>query len=89
MRRCRLPAAAPAKRTEGGAGFVAGYWVRVAENRGTSVIAFESEEAARGAADRIVTPPSEAATVDSVEVGEVVAHARWLPFLGSPRGHFP
>jgi hypothetical protein len=56
-------------------GFVAGYWVRVAENRGASIVAFESEEAAQAAAERIATRPPEAVTVDSVEVGEVVAHA--------------
>jgi phosphoribosylamine-glycine ligase len=56
-------------------GFVAGYWVRVAENRRASVVAFESEETARAAAERVATRPPEAATIDSVEVGEVVAHA--------------
>jgi heme-degrading monooxygenase HmoA len=56
-------------------GFVAGYWVRVAENRGASVVAFESEEAAQAAAERVATRPPEAVTVDSVEVGDVVAHA--------------
>jgi hypothetical protein len=56
-------------------GFVAGYWVRVAEDQGTSVIVFESEEAARSVADQIPTPPAEAATINSTEVGEVVEHA--------------
>ena len=56
-------------------GFVAGYWVRVEENTGNSVIVFESEDAARQMADQIQTPPPEAATIESVTVGEVVAHA--------------
>lgn len=54
-------------------GFVAGYWVRLSEDKGTSVVAFESEEAARAAADRIEPPPT--VTFDSVEVGEVVGNA--------------
>jgi precorrin-2 methylase len=54
-------------------GFVAGYWVALNENTGTSLVVFESEEAARAAAERI-QPPSEV-TLDSVEVGEVVAKA--------------
>jgi len=54
-------------------GFVAGYWVRVAENKGVSVVAFESEDAARQAADQL--PPGEFVNFDSVEVGEVVASA--------------
>jgi hypothetical protein len=61
-------------------GFVGGYWVRVRENQGRSVIVFESEEAARRMADQIQSPqiqspPDEAVTLDSVDVGEVVAHA--------------
>jgi hypothetical protein len=56
-------------------GFVAGYWVRVAEDKGASMLVFESEEAARAAAERIVPPEGGAVTPDSVAVGEVVAHA--------------
>ena len=56
-------------------GFVAGYWVRVQENQGRSVVAFDSEEAARGVADQIQSQQQEAVTVESVDVGEVVAHA--------------
>ena len=54
-------------------GFVAGYWVRVAENKGVSVVVFESEDAAGQAADQV--PPGEFVNFDSVEVGEVVASA--------------
>lgn len=56
-------------------GFVAGYWMRPAENRGWSVILFESEEAARAAGEVVESQPPEAVTVDSVQVQEVVAHA--------------
>jgi hypothetical protein len=54
-------------------GFVAGYWVQLENDKGTSIAVFESEEAARGFASGI-QPPS-AVTLDSVQVGEVVAHA--------------
>lgn len=55
-------------------GFVAGYWVRLDEDRGTAVVVFESEDAARSAAAE-ARPPGELMTFNSVEVGEVVANA--------------
>jgi hypothetical protein len=55
-------------------GFVAGYWVRLDGGRGTAVVAFESEDAARSAAAE-AQPPGDLMTFDSVEVGEVVANA--------------
>jgi hypothetical protein len=48
-------------------------WVRLSEDKGCSVVAFESEDAARAAAAQIQPPPD--VTLDSVEVGEVVANA--------------
>jgi len=57
-------------------GFVAGYWVRDGgEGRGT--IVFESEDAARGAAERIRERVGDnpGVTLNSVTVGEVVANA--------------
>jgi hypothetical protein len=54
-------------------GFVAGYWVNLSGNRGTSIVVFESEEAARAAAG--ARPPGEFVSFDSVEVGEVIASA--------------
>ena len=54
-------------------GFVAGYWVRVADDRGSSVVVFESEDAANAAREQIQPPPN--VTIESAEVGEVVAHA--------------
>jgi len=58
-------------------GFIAGYWTRSEDNRGSSLIAFESEDAARGAAQMIQSqaPPSDAVTLEGVEVREVVASA--------------
>jgi hypothetical protein len=58
----------------GSPGFVAGYWVGLPGGRGTSVVVFESEEAAKTAAAQ-AQPPGEFVTFDSVEVGEVVASA--------------
>ena len=61
-------------RVSGAPGFVAAYWVRLEGTTGNSVMVFESEDAARAVAAQIESP-SEAITVDSVEVGEVVANA--------------
>ena len=55
-------------------GFVAGYWVRFGGGRGTAVVVFESEDAARSAAAE-ARPPGDLMTFDSVEVGEIVANA--------------
>jgi hypothetical protein len=55
-------------------GFVAGYWVRLdGERQGASVIVFDSEDNARSAADRF--QPPEGVTLESMDVGEVVASA--------------
>jgi hypothetical protein len=55
-------------------GFVSGQWVRLGETTGTSMLTFESEEAARAAAEmlRANPPGGDAITIDSVEFGEVV-----------------
>ena len=55
-------------------GFIAGYWVQTGENHGTSVIVFESEEDVRRVVDQ-PAPETGALTVESVEVGQVVAQA--------------
>ena len=60
-------------RVSGAPGLVAGYWVRLAENRGTSVVVFESGEAARAMAEQVTPAPDGSVTADSIEVGEVVA----------------
>lgn len=63
-------------RASGTPGFVAGYWVRGEGNAGHAVIVFESEDVAREvAATRIAPAPDGATEVESVEVGEVLAHA--------------
>ena len=55
-------------------GFVAAQWVRLGENAGTSMLTFETEEAARAAAEQLrANPPGgDAITIDTIEVGEVV-----------------
>jgi len=57
-------------------GVVAAYWLRSQDDRGMSVIVCESEEAARGLARHIEAagPPTDAVTLDGVDVREVVAH---------------
>jgi hypothetical protein len=64
-------------RASGAPGFVAGYWTRGEDNSGMSMIVFESEDAANGAAQMIQSQgsPSDAVTVEGVEVRSVVAHA--------------
>ena len=55
-------------------GFVAGYWVRLeGGDQGRATVVFESEDAARGARDQI--QPAPGVTLESVDVGEVVANA--------------
>jgi len=56
-------------------GIVAAYWVKLEGNEGTSMLVFESEEAARAMAEQVKPPPSGAVSLDSVQVGEVVEHA--------------
>lgn len=55
-------------------GFVAGYWTRK-ENTGLSMIIFESEDAANGAAERLQESPPQHVTIEEVELREVTAHA--------------
>jgi heme-degrading monooxygenase HmoA len=58
-------------------GFVAGYWVRLDGDEGNSVIVFESEDAARAAAERIRenVGSNPGVKLNDVTVGEVVANA--------------
>jgi hypothetical protein len=55
-------------------GVVAGYWTRSDATDGLSMVLFESEETARAAADQVPQMISEALTLESVEVREVVAN---------------
>jgi heme-degrading monooxygenase HmoA len=57
-------------------GFVKGYWCRADDGtRGRSIIVFESEAAAKAAADQVLAPPDSAVTLESVEVFRVLAEA--------------
>ena len=62
-------------RVAGTPGFVAGYWIALAGNRGTSTILFDSEAAAQGLVTMVHAAPTGGVRVDSVEVGEVIAQA--------------
>jgi heme-degrading monooxygenase HmoA len=58
-------------------GLVNAYWLRSRDNRGMSVIVFETEEAAQALARTIEAegPPTDAVTINSIEIREVVAQA--------------
>jgi heme-degrading monooxygenase HmoA len=59
-------------------GFVAGYWVRLeGGDEGNSVVVFESEEAARAAAEQVRAGvrSNEGVTLEDLSLGEVVANA--------------
>jgi hypothetical protein len=55
-------------------GFVGAQWVRLDEKTGTSMLTFESEDAAKAAAEMLRTNPpgGSAITIDKIEIGEVV-----------------
>ena len=58
-------------------GFVTAHWVRLGENSGTSMLIFESEEAAQAGAQQLKAnpPPGNVVTINSVDIGEVVEQA--------------
>ena len=56
-------------------GFVAGHWVLIEGERGRATIVFDTEDAALAVAERVKQSVPDAATLDSAEVGEVVASA--------------
>ncbi len=56
-------------------GFRAGYWVSLSEDKGTSLVVFDSEESARAILAMAENAPAAAVTTDSIEVGEVIASA--------------
>jgi hypothetical protein len=58
-------------------GFIAGYWVRLPGGKGTSIVAFESEGGAQAMVNMIRERPTvnDAVTLDTIEIGEVVATA--------------
>jgi hypothetical protein len=62
-------------RVSGAPGFVAGYWVGLSQDKGTSMVVFDSETAAQALVAQTAAAPAAAVTIDTVEVGEVIAHA--------------
>jgi hypothetical protein len=56
-------------------GFVAGYWVALSEAKGTAMVVFDSEGSAQTLAALAQSAPAGSVTTDSIEVGEVMAHA--------------
>ena len=56
-------------------GFVAGYWIALPPDKGTSVGVFDSEDSAQARADMAERAPAMAVTTDSVQVGQVIGHA--------------
>ena len=58
-------------------GFISGTWVSLGKGDGTSMIIFESEEGAQAWVEQLKAdpPPSEAVTIHTVEIGEVVEQA--------------
>jgi hypothetical protein len=57
-------------------GFVAGYWYGDGQTKGNATIAFESEENANGFAEMARSQEGAGhATIDSIEIHEVVANA--------------
>jgi hypothetical protein len=55
-------------------GFVAGYWLAMPNGTGTSVLVFDSQDAASAMAEH-VQPPGDFVTFDRLEIAEVVASA--------------
>ena len=53
-------------------GLVAGYWAQLSGAHGSSMVIFETEEAARAAAEMVPSGVPDFVKLDSVEVGEVV-----------------
>jgi hypothetical protein len=56
-------------------GFVAGYWIALSPEKGTSVVVCDSEESAQALAKTAEEAPAMAVTMDSIQVGEVLGHA--------------
>jgi hypothetical protein len=55
-------------------GVVAGYWTRSSDDEhGTAMVLFETEDAARGAAEQVPNMAPEYVHFDAIEVLEVVA----------------
>ena len=59
----------------GAPGFVAGYWILLRGDQGISILMFDTEDS--GSLEALVTQVagSDAATIDNVEVGRVIAQS--------------
>ena len=55
-------------------GFVSGYWTRK-DNSGSSLVVFESEDAAQAMSERVPSMVPDEVTIENIDVREVVAHA--------------
>lgn len=57
-------------------GFVAGYWIGFSDDRGISLVVYESEADAQASADMAQSNPADRGNVtfERVEIGEVLAH---------------
>ena len=56
-------------------GFIGGYWVALGADHGTSIIVFDSQEAAQTLANFAENAPYASVTPRTIQVGEVMAHA--------------
>jgi hypothetical protein len=56
-------------------GFIAGYWIALSQDKGTAIHVFDSEASAQTLVAQVESAPAGAVTAESVEVGEVIAHA--------------
>jgi hypothetical protein len=56
-------------------GFVGGYWVALSADRGTSIIAFDSQDAAQALASFAQGRPFASVAPEVIQVGEVLARA--------------
>ena len=56
-------------------GFVAGYWIVLGQDQGIVILVFDTEDSASLQALATQVAGSDAATIDSVEVGQVTAQA--------------
>lgn len=56
-------------------GFVSAQWVRLADDAGTSMLTFETHDAAHAFTATLQENPPMGVTLDSVDVGEVVERA--------------
>jgi hypothetical protein len=56
-------------------GFVAGYWIALSQGKGTAIAVFDSEASAQALVAQAESAPAGAVATESIEVGEVIAHA--------------